>query len=100
MKFQKGQSGNPEGRPKGAKNRVGKDLRDRIISFLSNEFENIQKDFEVLESRDRVKLYFYLLQYGLPKLQAVTTETQLEQLTDDQLNELFERITKTANDEI
>lgn len=99
MKYKKGQSGNPEGRPTGAKNKIGKDLRERIINFLSDEFTTVQNDFSKLQPRERVRLYCDLLQYGLPKLQAVTHEGNLERMTDSQLNDLFQKLTETANED-
>ena len=98
MGYKKGQSGNPEGRPKGSHNRVGKDLRERVVNFLSDEFTTVQNDFKKLKPRDRVRLYCDLLQYGLPKLQSVTLEAQLERMTDDQLNDLFKRLRATENE--
>ena len=98
MKFKEGQSGNPEGRPKGSQNKLGKDLRERVVNFLSDEFTTVQNDFKTLKPRDRVRLYCDLLQYGLPKLQSVTLEAQLERMTDDQLNDLFKRLRATENE--
>lgn len=98
MKFKEGQSGNPEGRPKGSQNKLGKDLRERVVNFLSDEFTTVQNDFKKLKPRDRVRLYCDLLQYGLPKLQSVTLEAQLERMTDDQLNDLFKRLRATENE--
>ena len=99
MKFKEGKSGNPNGRPKGAKNKIGKDLRDRIVNFLSDEFTSIENDFKKLKPRERVRLYCDLLQYGLPKLQAISLEAQFEKMTDEQLNELFQKLTTAANEQ-
>ncbi len=77
MKYKEGSSGNPNGRPKGSKNKVGSDLRERIINFLSNEFENVQNDFQKLKPHERIRLYCDLLQYGLPKLQAMTLDADI-----------------------
>lgn len=92
MKYKTGQSGNPNGRPKGSKNKTGGELRERIISFLSDEFENVQTSFSELQPREKVKLYCDLLQYGLPKLQAISLDAQIEGMTEEQIDELFERI--------
>lgn len=99
MKFKQGQSGNIEGRPKGAKNKIGIDLRERIIDFLSNEFQNIEDDMRKLPPRDRIKLYVDLLQYGLPKLQGVTIENEFDKLTDIQLDEIINRLKQSVQNE-
>lgn len=71
MAFKKGYSGNPTGKPKGAKNKTTLDLRKAINDFLNENFEKIKSDIDSLEPKDRVKIYIDLLQYGLPKLQTV-----------------------------
>jgi len=71
MAFQKGVSGHPEGKPVGAKNKIGEQLRQMISDFLNENFETIQQDFSTLKPIERAKIYCELLQYGLPKLQSV-----------------------------
>ncbi len=80
MPFEKGISGNIAGRPKGSKNKAGEGLREVISDFLEQRFEDVVRDFEQLEPRDRIKVYTDLLQYGLPKLQAVSNSIEKYQL--------------------
>lgn len=100
MGFKKGQSGNPAGRPHGSQNKAGGELRQMITDFLENRFEGVVKDFEKLEPKDRLKVYTDLLQYGLPKLQAVSNSIDFEQLKDEQLAEVFERFLKATSNEL
>ena len=92
MAFEKGNSGNPEGRPKGAVNKTSSQLRETITDFLENNFEKIVTDFEGLKPKERVKVYCDLLQYGLPRLQAIQLETDFERLTDEQLDDIIESL--------
>lgn len=92
MPFEKGISGNPEGRPKGAANKTGTLIREMISDFLENNFEKVVTDFNELKPKDRVKLYCDLLQYGLPRLQAVQIETEFERLPDDQLQDIIDSL--------
>ncbi len=67
---------NRDGRPKGAKNKVPYNLREKINEFLSDNFETIKKDFEKLEPKDKIKFYLDFLNYTLPKFQGVKVESQ------------------------
>lgn len=97
MPFEKGISGNPVGRPRGSANRINQQLRETITDFLECNFQKIMDDFEELGPKDRVKLYCDLLQYGLPKLQAVQIESEIERLPDDQLDLIIQKITYGAD---
>ncbi len=77
-KFKKGNSGNPNGRPKGAKNKTSTDLRELISNFLLENFETIQADFDELQPMERAKVFRDLLQYGLPKIQAISEDIDKE----------------------
>ncbi len=94
MAFEKGVSGNPEGRPKGATNKTTAQLRELVTGFLEDNFEQVKKDFSLLSPKSRVKLYCDLLQYGLPKLQAVQIETEFDRLPEDQLDKIIEELKK------
>lgn len=95
MKFQKGQSGNPKGRPTGAKGRAKSDLLERITTILENNLETLQEDLESMEPAERVKALTGLINYALPKRQAVN----VEQSIDYEYNKLAELI-KQAPDEV
>jgi hypothetical protein len=96
MAFEKGISGNPNGRPKGSQNRATGQLRTFITDFLEQRFEQVVNDFEQLEPKDRIKIYTDLLQYGLPKLQSVSTGIDLENMSDEQLDQLLQHL-KNSN---
>jgi hypothetical protein len=92
MAFIKGKSGNPNGRPVGIKNKSGATLRTRINDFLTGNFETIERDFESMTPTERARFYLALLKFGLPQLQAVSIERQLETMTDTQLDEIVRLI--------
>jgi len=99
--FVKGDSRiNKSGRPPGSLNKIGADLRSDIIEFLTENFDTIKDDFASLKSpRDRIKLFIDLLQYGLPRLQAIELTDDIDKLNDNQVDELYSRIIKFFNNE-
>lgn len=77
---------NRGGRPKGQLNKLGADLRGDIIDWLGDNFDQVKQDFVDLKSpRDRIKLYIELLQYGLPRLQSIEMDLELQTLSQEQL---------------
>ena len=89
MGFEKGVSGNYDGRPKGSLNKTSLKLRETISAFLEGNFELIVRDFESLTPKDRIKFYCDLLNYGLPKLQSVQMETDFDRLPESQLDDII-----------
>ena len=81
MAFTKGKSGNPNGRPKGSKNKATSDLREFVLDFLECNKEKVQRDFDALEPKDRAQLYFKVMEYALPKLQATKAEHKIDNKT-------------------
>ena len=74
MAFKKGQSGNPNGRPRGAKNKATNELREWVERFLVDNRENFINDIKELDPNERVKFFLALLNYTLPKQQSVKAE--------------------------
>ena len=66
------------GRVKGTPNKVTSTLREKISLFLDRKWDVIEKDFDSLDAKDRIALFEKLLQYSIPKLQAVTEQDEEE----------------------
>jgi hypothetical protein len=77
-KFTKGAGG----RPKGAKNKVSEQLRERLEILLSDEWQQIKEDFKELTPKERIEAYIKLMEYSIPKL----NRTELK--TDDKIIEI------------
>jgi hypothetical protein len=97
MAFKKGESGNPNGRPKGSINKTTFELRGLIADFLNKNFDKITLDFDTLQPKERLKYYCELLQFGLPKLQTTVLENQFESIPDEQLDNIIEGIINNQN---
>ena len=97
MGLQKGQTNNPNGRPVGTQNKVTTDLRQSINDFLNDNWEQVKKDFEQLTPKDRLLFIEKLFKYSIPTLQATSLNTSFDRLTDEQLNEIINRLTNNIN---
>ena len=53
------EKGSPKlgGRKKGTPNKVTADIRQRIKTFVENEFDSVVADFSGLEAKDKVALF-------------------------------------------
>ena len=78
------------GRKAGAPNKTTKNLREFIHDFLNTNRENLKKDFESLDPKDRVILFEKFLCFALPKMNTLG----IENLPDEQLNEIIEQLKK------
>lgn len=87
MPFKPGQSGNPQGRKKGSKNKTPEQVRKSVQVFIEKNMKHIQADFDQLEPKDRLVFIERLLRHILPK-----PLNELERLTDEQLDELLRRL--------
>lgn len=93
--FRKGKSGNPAGRPKGAKCKVTIKLMERISAIIDNNIGQIEDDLKALCPLDRVKAFASLLNYVLPKQQSIDVGRKIE-AEYDALRQLLESCPEEA----
>lgn len=83
------------GRKKGTPNVLTSDLRSRISSFLSDNFDEAVKQWkDIDEPVQKVKLYTDLIKFAVPTLQAVSLDATInkEESVEETLRELSEEI--------
>jgi len=93
-KFQPGETGNINGRPRGAKGKTSEVIRDSIRKFLAKNITSLQKDYDKLEPKDRLLLYERLLKFVVP-----SPEFDLGKLSEQDLDLIIERL-KDKNDKL
>jgi hypothetical protein len=92
------------GRTKGTPNKITSQLRERIGSFLSENWSQIEEDFMELVPAQRIALFEKLLQYSLPRLamsqepEEAILKAKLEGLTDEDLTRLIETLKSSIDD--
>jgi transcription termination factor NusB len=96
MPYKKGQSGNPNGRPKNSKNKATEDFRAKINEFITENWDHVQKDYDSMDPEKRLTFFERILKYTLPPLQSLSVDAnirnELEKLSDEQLNQVAEKI--------
>ena len=83
MRYKKGESGNPKGRPAGSANKTTEAIRATVNQFINDNLPNIQAEYENLEAKDKLEFLNKLLAYVLPKLQAVEMDATVQQAPID-----------------
>jgi hypothetical protein len=71
VKEMKGHTNNPNGRPKGSKNRVTKEIRAILKDFMAAELEKLPGYLESLPDEKRLDVIIKLLPYVLPKVESM-----------------------------
>jgi Arc/MetJ-type ribon-helix-helix transcriptional regulator len=92
MAFEKGQSGNPNGRPKGARNRNSEVVREALVKLLDENIDSLREDLAGLKGKERASLLIQLARH------LTRPEIVPERLTEEQLSQILEYL-KLRDDE-
>ena len=96
MGLPKGRTNNPAGKPIGSNSKPVGDLRRWVHEFIEGQREQIVKDWQALEPRERIQMFEKLMRFVLPTLQATTLQTDFENYTDAQLDYIIEGLKQAA----
>ncbi len=87
------------GRKKGTPNKATKTAKEWIVQTLSANWEQMKSDLKVLEPKERLQLLFKLLEYVTPKQRETSNNIKFEDLTDEEMDELIDKLTNGISDE-
>ena len=82
------------GRKKGTPNKVTTDVKTWLAGLIDNNRKQVEDDLSQLEPKERIMIFERLLQYVVPKQQAVSAQIDLNTLSDEQLNTIINELTK------
>jgi len=96
MPFKEGQSGNPNGRPKGSANKTTNKIREAFTKLVEDNLENMTlwlTDVATDNPEKALNIINQMAEYTTPKLARV--ENKIE--TDEEINEVKIEIVKRSN---
>lgn len=95
--FKKGKSGNPNGRPKGSKNKATTSVRVWLAQLIDDNREQLAKDFKNISAKDRLAMLDKFLQYLIPKQS--TTGVDFNTLSDAQVDDVINQLMKKDDED-
>jgi len=82
------------GRKKGTPNKITGSVKDWLSNLIDENRLQIEKDIQALEPKERLQILEKFMQYTIPKMQSVQTKIDFNHLTDEQLENVINEITK------
>ena len=76
MAFNKGTSGNPNGRPRGAKDKKSEKIRKWLLDIVESRRDTIADDLDLVDPATRLNFIAKILPYVAPRLASVEVEQE------------------------
>lgn len=83
---------NPNGRPRGAKNKSSAGTKAWLQSVLEQHRDELTESFAELSPKEKWRVALNIAQFIVPKQTAVAAKIDLETLTESDLNELISKL--------
>ena len=72
--------------------KVSGQTKEKIAQLVETLFDDVMNNMDDLETKDKANLLVKLIEYEIPKRRAVESTVELSMLSDEEVNELIERI--------
>lgn len=99
MGLHKGTTNNPRGRPRGKKNKSTNQIKDLVQGFISDNLNDLQRQYSQLEPKDKLIFFERILKYVLPQQRDVQQTINIKELTDKEMDMLINKLTKPEKNE-
>jgi hypothetical protein len=102
MGFKKGESGNPSGKPKGAKDKVGRKIKESISNFLlkvatESKLEDLYKS---LLPEEKARVIISLSKIVIPPTPNISMNIDFEDLSQEQIEQIIEAMPEKKLDKL
>jgi len=88
-KYQKGQSGNPKGRPRGSVDEKKAYIRDWVISIIGSNGKRLEQNFPHLSRKEQWRVITQLLPYVLPRQHEAIVDANMQVTTPEPITLRF-----------
>lgn len=94
MKFKAGISGNPTGRPKGAKNLTTLQVKEILTGIIQQHLKpgQINRDLKELKPKDRLEILVKLATFIIPRPTETSLKFDFESLEPDKVEQIYSLI--------
>ncbi|MDZ7775506.1 MAG: hypothetical protein U5L09_07850 [Bacteroidales bacterium] len=92
MGLHKGQTNNPNGRPKGTANKTTIEIKELLIQFIGGNLNDLQKNYDELEPEKKLQFFERVLKYVIPQQKEMNQVIDVANLSEKELDLLIEKI--------
>ena len=87
------------GRQKGTPNKVTASVRGWLSCLIDKNRKQIERDLKAVEPMERLQMIEKLMQYVVPKQQAIKAAVSFDNMTDEELKALVGELTKEIGED-